>query len=79
MDFKRLVKLLVLIFSLHAFTLNMNAQEVIPPEDRLDWWDDIEGYYNQQAASSLELVEEMLNKYPPQLAEPLLNGLIKWD
>lgn len=61
-----------LFLLLLPFTLGrVVAQEGIPPQDRLDWWGDIDGFYNQQAYASLELVEAALAKYPPQLPEPL--------
>lgn len=54
-----------------AFPFSLMAQPEVPPEDRLDWWGDIPGYYNQQAAATLDLVNQALAKYPPQLPEPL--------
>jgi len=49
----------------------MIAQSPVSSEDKLDWWDDIDGYYNQQAFATLELVEKAIGKYPPQFPEPL--------
>lgn len=47
------------------------AQDMSSNEDKLDWWDDIDGFYNQQAYASLKLVDQALNRYRPQLPEPL--------
>jgi glyoxylase-like metal-dependent hydrolase (beta-lactamase superfamily II) len=46
------------------------AQNVIDDE-KLHWWDDIDGFYNQQHKVTLKLVDEALSKYPPDLDEPL--------
>lgn len=46
------------------------AQE-INDDEKLHWWDDIDGFYNQQHKVTLKLVDEALLKYPPDLDEPL--------
>lgn len=37
---------------------------------RHNWWNDIEGFINQQNARTLELVEKTLTRHPPELPEP---------
>ena len=40
-------------------------------QEKLHWWGDIDGFINQQHKTTLDLVEELLKKYPPDLNEPL--------
>ncbi len=61
----------IVLILLSVIFLTAMAQKAIPPEEKLDWWGDIDGYYNQQAFASLALVDEALKKYHPQLPEPL--------
>jgi len=40
-------------------------------QEKLHWWGDIDGFYNQQHKVTLDLVNQSLVKYPPALQEPL--------
>ena len=51
-------------------SLVLCAQNV-DDDKRLQWWDDIDGFYNQQHKVTLKLVDEALSAYPPDLEEPL--------
>ena len=36
-----------------------------------NFWGDLPGFYNRQAQASLDMVNEALEKYPPQIPEPI--------
>ena len=63
-------KIFALIVLLGAFSFLAPAQ-VSNPDKKLDWWGDVDGFYNQQHKVTLQLVDEALCKYPPSLEEPM--------
>lgn len=63
-------KMIALIALLCAFFYFSPAQ-VSNPDEKLHWWGDVDGFYNQQHKVTLKLVDEALGKYPPSLDEPL--------
>lgn len=63
-------KFIVLIFLFPICSFELLSQ-VSTDDQKLDWWGDIDGFYNQQHKVTLRLVDEALIKYPPTLDEPL--------
>lgn len=57
------------VISRHDFLLTIPIPRTIDPLK--NYWGDLPGFYNRQAQASLDLVTEALNKYPPQIPEPL--------
>ena len=53
------------------FCLFAQSQVNIDPDQRIEWWGDIDGYINQQAKVTLGLADDVLNSYPPSLKEPI--------
>jgi L-ascorbate metabolism protein UlaG (beta-lactamase superfamily) len=45
-------------------------------DPRKHYWGDLDGFFNRQAESSLDLVEEALVRFPPALPEPLERRMI---
>ena len=60
--------ILILIIPLCSFELLSQESN---DDQKLDWWGDIDGFYNQQHKVTLGMVDEALMKYPPTLDEPL--------
>lgn len=60
----------VIVFFI-VLSANLFAQEIVNDDDKLHWWGDVPGFYNQQHKVSLQLVDEVLDKYPPSPVEPL--------
>jgi len=44
--------------------------------DRFDWWGDVDGFLNAQARRTLDVVNQALEKYPPQLPEPIERKMV---
>ena len=69
--------LIVLLLVLIAFSNGTGPQtgSVTQPLRRIDplkhYWGDLDGFFNRQAESTLDLVEEGLLRFPPALPEPL--------
>ncbi|NLA48373.1 MAG: hypothetical protein GX876_02790, partial [Bacteroidales bacterium] len=51
--------------------LAMNGQTVTDPDKKTDWWGDIDGFLNQQAKVTLNLVNIALRENPPAPEENL--------
>ena len=63
-------KFAILILLIPFISFLAVAQESAADE-KLQWWGDIDGFYNQQHKVTLQIVDEALGKYPPTLEEPL--------
>lgn len=61
-------KVKAIVIALFFILPNTTFSQSFSP--KLDWWGDIPGFLNEQAAYSLQSSREMLTKYPPQLPEP---------
>ena len=62
----------MLLFCAHGIFSSVLAQQASTEGDaKTDWWDDVDGFLNQQHREMLSTVEDALAKYPPALAEPL--------
>jgi L-ascorbate metabolism protein UlaG (beta-lactamase superfamily) len=46
-------------------------KEASDPDNKTDWWGDVDGYLNQQAKVTLDLVTDVLRSNPPALKETL--------
>ena len=57
------------------FCLLAQNQDTIDPDKKTDWWDDIDGFMNQQAKITLGLVNEALNIDPPAIQESLMRKM----
>ncbi|MFC1739064.1 MBL fold metallo-hydrolase [Planctomycetota bacterium] len=57
------------VTSRHDFRLTAPPPRTIDPLK--NYWEDLPGFYNRQAQASLDLVSEALEKYLPQIPEPL--------
>lgn len=67
----------IAVLSLSLLTIPTFGEEsstrLYDPEvhDRFDWWGDVDGFLDAQGRRALDLADQMLSKYPPQLPEPL--------
>ena len=60
----------VLLFLLPCAINTFGQQAVsLPGNTRTDWWDDVDGFLNQQSALSLNLTEESLRLNTPSMNE----------
>jgi glyoxylase-like metal-dependent hydrolase (beta-lactamase superfamily II) len=50
---------------------NGQDQQKIGPDEKTDWWDDVDGMLNKQAEISLGLADEALKQCPPAVEESL--------
>lgn len=68
-----MVKKIFFIASAILLHLCLNAQtrEITDPAKKTDWWGDVDGYLNQQAKVSLDLVNRVLEQHQPALEQPL--------
>jgi L-ascorbate metabolism protein UlaG (beta-lactamase superfamily) len=64
------INLIVVLTLIHLF-LFAQYQENREPDQRIEWWGDIDGYINQQAKVTLGVVNDVLKSYPPSLKEPI--------
>jgi len=87
MNFQRLFSRIITVFLLLTLSVcitgtlsaqsgiqsRIQASQTIEPQftERMDWWGDIDGFLNQQAQVILELTNEALDRFPPQLPEPI--------
>ncbi len=59
---------IVLLIYIFSFAQN---QKIENPDQKTDWWGDIDGYLNQQAKVSLTAVTDVFKLYPPEKKERL--------
>jgi len=66
-----IMKKIVVLFSAVIICINISAQNKIltQPDKKTDWWGDIDGFLNQQAKVTLNLVTEALTENPPSYQE----------
>ncbi|MCP4708573.1 MAG: MBL fold metallo-hydrolase [Planctomycetes bacterium] len=57
------------ITSQHNYRLTIPISRTVDPLK--NYWGDLPGFHNRQAQAGLDLVNEILVKYPPQIPEPL--------
>jgi L-ascorbate metabolism protein UlaG (beta-lactamase superfamily) len=62
---------LVSLVLLVHFALFAQNQKIETPDQKTDWWGDIDGYLNQQAKVSLTAVTDVFKLYPPEKEERL--------
>jgi hypothetical protein len=62
---------LVLFVTLINICLFAQNPEKADPDQKTEWWGDIDGYINQQDKVSLKLVNEVLKSFPPAVKEPI--------
>jgi len=62
------------VLLVHLCLLAQN-QETIDPDKKTDWWDDIDGFMNQQAKITLGLVNDALKINPPAIQESLMRKM----
>jgi L-ascorbate metabolism protein UlaG (beta-lactamase superfamily) len=62
---------MTLCIILFYLCLQAQNQSIDNPDHKTDWWGDPEGYLNQQAKVTLDIVGHALTLYPPALPEPL--------
>jgi len=67
------IKRYLLLYVLFCLVLIIPArtQTATDPDQKLEWWGNIDGYLNQQAKTSLQWVEQTLKKEPPSLNDPI--------
>ena len=71
------MKIIVLItcgLLLHLCLIAQNPV-IIGPDQKIEWWGDIDGFINHQAKVTLGLVNDVLMANPPILEEPLVRKM----
>lgn len=53
------------------FCMFAQNQEIVDPDKKTDWWEDPDGFINQQAGVTLGLANDLLKMHPPTPEEPL--------
>jgi len=66
---KRNLLVVILLIS----RISLTAQSV--PVEKRDWWGDVDGFYNQQARISLEMVDKVLKSNPPDVNESTIRKM----
>lgn len=67
--------LLVVILLISWISLTAQITVLSEPEEKRDWWGDIDGFYNQQAKLSLEMVDDVLKSNPPDINESTIRKM----
>lgn len=62
---------ITLLMVLNTSYLFPQKEEIFDPDKKTDWWGDIDGFLDQQARVTLDLVNEALIANPPSLQENL--------
>jgi len=57
------------------FCLLAQNQDTIDPDKKTDWWDDIDGFMNQQPKLHLDWLTKALNIDPPAIQESLMRKM----
>lgn len=63
---------LITVVLLLRLPLIAQITETLDPDQKIEWWGDIDGFINQQAKVTLGLVNNVLMMNPPILEEPLV-------
>ena len=72
------VCIIVSLYAQSGSQRDSQAPQITEPllTERMDWWGDIEGFLDQQAHDILELTNEALTRFPPQLPEPIERRMV---
>lgn len=64
------ISLIAFAILIHLYLYAQN-HEISDPSKKTDWWGDVDGYLNQQARVSLDMVNRVLKQHPPALEQTL--------